>query len=57
MKTIELTEEQVTTLSRCIIAQMQSNNKALLLLIDDAAENRVRENNEELYKLYKYIND
>lgn len=57
MKTITLTDEQITMLSNCIIAQMQSNDRASELVIDAGIKAHIQSNNNELKQLFVIIND
>lgn len=57
MKTITLTDEQITMLSSCIIAQMQSNDRASELVIDAGIKANIQSNNNELKQLFVIIND
>lgn len=57
MKTITLSDEQITMLSSCIIAQMQSNDRASELVIDAGIKANIQSNNNELKQLFVTIND
>lgn len=57
MKTITLTDEQITMLSSCIIAQMQSNDKAYDMVIDADIKASIEKNNKALSELFVTIDN